>query len=99
LQNFDDYFESVWLGTGVAYCVSCLLTKARKEFIFCKTIRTTVVWWPMRVTLMFLTFFEKKKRFETKTILLSFRKSFLNKNNFVLNILFSFRKHFHLFAN
>jgi len=43
--------------------------------------------------------FWKKKRFETKTILLSFRKSFLNKNNFVLNILFSFRKHFHLFAN
>jgi len=76
LQNFDDYFESVWLGTGVAYCVSCLLTKARKEFIFCKTIRTTVVWWPMRVTLMFLTFFEKKNVLKQKLFYFRFASLF-----------------------
>jgi len=43
LQNFDYFIEFVWLGTGVAYCISCLLTKARKENLFRKTIRTTVV--------------------------------------------------------
>jgi len=39
----DNFFQFVWLGTAVVYCVSCLLTKARKEFVFCKTIRTTFV--------------------------------------------------------
>jgi len=42
-KNFENFFECVWLGTGVAYCISSLLTKARKEFLVCKTIRTTVV--------------------------------------------------------
>jgi len=29
-KNFDNFFEFVWFGTGLAYWISCLLAKARK---------------------------------------------------------------------
>jgi len=48
--------------------------------------------------ILFLAFFEKtnkKNVSKSKTILLSFRKYFLNKNIFVSKNFISFRKHFH----